>query len=131
MVVRQENVMAMEWRRMSKHQWSASDDLSPDVQNILRDPAASFWIKQALQTALDRDPVDAANDAGVLAEVLSQRCSALLSDTAKLPNEDSVDVVSEPLPMPSCHVCGTRMEPVCPRCGATTKPTAAATGPRK
>lgn len=107
---------------MSKHEWSASDDLSPDVQQILRDPAASFWIKQALQTALQRDPVDAANDAEVLAKVLSHRCSHLLGSRGTLANQDCLDVVSEPLPMPSCHVCGMRMEPVCPRCGATTKP---------
>lgn len=123
--------MTMEWRRMSKHGWSAGDDLSRDVWQILRDPAASFWIKQALQTALDRDPVDAANDAEVLAEVLSQRCSGLLSGRARLSGDDAVDVVSEFLELPSCHVCGTRMEPVCPRCGATTKPTAPTTGSRK
>lgn len=116
---------------MSKHEWSARGDLSREIEQILHDPAASFWIKKALQTALDRDPVDAANDAEVLAEVLSGRCSGLLSGSAKLPNDDSVDVVSEALPMPSCHVCGTRMEPVCPRCGATTIPTAPTTGSRK
>ncbi len=113
---------------MSKHELFASDHLSQEIAQILRDPAASFWIKQALQSALARDPVDAVNDADVLAEVLNQRCSCLLSLKAKSSGEDSVDLVSEPLGIPSCHVCGTRMEPICPRCGATTKPTAPGTG---
>ena len=50
------------------------------VQQILGDPAASVWIKTALQWALARDPVDAANDAEVLAEVLRRRCEEVLGD---------------------------------------------------
>jgi hypothetical protein len=33
------------------------------IEAILRDPAASFWLKAALLSGLSRDPVDAANDA--------------------------------------------------------------------
>lgn len=47
------------------------------ADEILADPAASFWIKSALRAALDRDPVDAANDAEVLASVLHSRIPAL------------------------------------------------------
>ena len=49
-----------------------------DVAPILADPAASNWIKVALVSALDRDPVDAANDAEVLARVLASRCQRIL-----------------------------------------------------
>ena len=45
----------------------------PKVQNILDDPAASDWLKSALINALARDPVDALNDALVLAQVLDDR----------------------------------------------------------
>lgn len=45
---------------------------------ILADPSASFWIKDALRSALPRDPVDAANDAQVLAQVLEARCEETL-----------------------------------------------------
>jgi hypothetical protein len=45
---------------------------------ILADPSASFWIKDALRSALPRDPVDAANDAQVLAQVLDARCEETL-----------------------------------------------------
>lgn len=47
------------------------------ADEIFADPAASFWIKSALRAALDRDPVDAANDAEVLAAVLHSRIPAL------------------------------------------------------
>jgi hypothetical protein len=47
---------------------------SPTIDEVLRDFAASHWIKGALRTAMDRDPVDAANDAEVLAQLLTERC---------------------------------------------------------
>jgi hypothetical protein len=46
----------------------------PEPEDVLRDPAASFWLKAALRSALGRDPVDAANDAEVLAQLLDRRC---------------------------------------------------------
>jgi hypothetical protein len=50
----------------------------PSAETVLNDPAASGWIRDALRTALDRDPVDAANDAEVLARVLDARCRSIL-----------------------------------------------------
>lgn len=50
---------------------------APDAQEILASPSTSFWLKDALQAALQRDPVDAANDAELLAAVLASRCAAL------------------------------------------------------
>lgn len=49
-----------------------------EIEQVLADPAASFWLKVALNSALDRDPVDAANDAEVLAQLLQQRCQQIL-----------------------------------------------------
>lgn len=51
------------------------EDLS---KRIAKDPAASTWIKTALALALQRDPVDAANDAEVLRDLLSARAQAVL-----------------------------------------------------
>lgn len=51
----------------------------PTTDEILDDPTASFWLKAALHSALSRDPVDAANDAEVLAQVLERRCRNLLN----------------------------------------------------
>lgn len=53
------------------------DDFSPTIQGILCDACSSRWIKAALESALLRDPVDAANDAEVLAQALKRRCEQL------------------------------------------------------
>lgn len=45
----------------------------PTSQEILADPAASEWLKSALKSAVERDPVDALNDALVLAATLEDR----------------------------------------------------------
>jgi hypothetical protein len=66
---------------------------------ILADPAASFWIKDALRAALRRDPVDAANDAQVLAQVLDARCEetlkASLSEISVSSNDTGVQAKSK------------------------------------
>lgn len=53
---------------------------TPDIEGdeILDDPTASDWLKGALRTALERDPVDALNDALVLAATLEERLRAVL-----------------------------------------------------
>jgi len=40
------------------------------AQDLLADPTASSWLKSALREALERDPVDALNDALALAAAL-------------------------------------------------------------
>ena len=35
----------------------------PTIDEVLADPAASHWMKDALRSALARDPVDVANEA--------------------------------------------------------------------
>jgi len=51
-----------------------------EIDRTLHDPAASYWLKNSLRSALSRDPVDAANDAEVLARLLSERCQEILSE---------------------------------------------------
>jgi len=51
----------------------------PSTEEVLRDPAASSWLKSALRSALARDPVDAANDAEILARLLDRRCRSILN----------------------------------------------------
>ena len=55
------------------------DDDAPTVEQVMADPAASLWLTRALDAALTRDPVDAANDAEVLARILDQRCRKILA----------------------------------------------------
>jgi hypothetical protein len=45
----------------------------PHVEHLLSDPASSHWLKAALRDSLERDPVDALNDALALAGVLEER----------------------------------------------------------
>ena len=52
---------------------SAVEESLPTVQDVLDDPATSVWLKVALAKALERDPVDALNDALVLAQALDNR----------------------------------------------------------
>lgn len=54
------------------------DMQSPSIDEVLSDPAASHWLKSALQSALARDAVDAVADATVLLQLLEERTNALL-----------------------------------------------------
>jgi hypothetical protein len=44
-----------------------------EIKRLVSDPGVSFWLRDALLSALQRDPVDAANDAEVLFAVLDRR----------------------------------------------------------
>ena len=57
------------------------------VDEILSDYAASTWIKEALEKALDRDPVDAANDAEMLSQALAQRAEKMAEEAQEAPND--------------------------------------------
>ena len=59
--------------------WMPSDD---EIRKILKDPGMSSWFKLALSTALNRDPVDAAADADLLAIVLARRADQI-NNTAR------------------------------------------------
>jgi hypothetical protein len=50
----------------------------PSPDEILADPAASDWLKNAIRTSLTRDPVDAANDAEFLFRLLDRRVCQIL-----------------------------------------------------
>lgn len=51
-----------------------SDD---EIRQILNGPGTSNWMKVALSTAINRDPVDAVNDAELLAIVLRHRAEQI------------------------------------------------------
>ena len=48
------------------------------AEDVLRDLATSYWLKSALQAALERDPVDALNDSLVLSALLETHLRAVL-----------------------------------------------------
>lgn len=49
------------------------------IDDVMSDPSASFWVKTALRTSLQRDALDAARDARLLADLLERRAQGLLS----------------------------------------------------
>lgn len=53
---------------------------APSVSEILNEPSTSFWLKNAIRTSFERDPVDAVRDVTILATVLTERCNKILND---------------------------------------------------
>lgn len=49
------------------------------IQQLLDSPSTSYWLKTALRALLERDPLDAASDAEVLADVMGARMNEILS----------------------------------------------------
>jgi hypothetical protein len=49
------------------------------IAQLLADPSASFWIKDAIRALSERDPIDALGDAELLAEVMKERLDGLLA----------------------------------------------------
>ncbi len=54
----------------------------PSCESLLERQDVSYWLKHALRQALQRDPVDAARDAELLADVLRHRADAMLGVAA-------------------------------------------------
>ena len=48
-----------------------------EIDNVMNDPAGSFWLKGCLAGALTRDPIDVANDLSVLNRLLKEWCSKM------------------------------------------------------
>ena len=55
------------------------------AEDVMRDPSASDWLKEALRAAMDRDCVDAAHDSRVLAGILEARMDRVLQESAARP----------------------------------------------
>ncbi|MDD2859451.1 MAG: hypothetical protein PHT60_14840 [Acidiphilium sp.] len=49
------------------------------AERILEDRSSSYWLTEALRTALLRDPVDAVFDAELLFKALDERLDVLLA----------------------------------------------------
>jgi hypothetical protein len=56
----------------------APDTSDASILDVLEDPATSEWLKSSLTAALRRDPVDALNDALVLAALLDSQLRKVL-----------------------------------------------------
>lgn len=63
----------------------------PLIEEVLNDPAASNWLKNALMAALQRDAVDAANDSALLAAMLNRRADVLLTCCRQAVADGAID----------------------------------------
>lgn len=54
----------------------------PTTEEVLVDPSASFWLRNALLAALSCDPADAANDAAILARLLDKRFRQIVEENS-------------------------------------------------
>ena len=45
----------------------------PTIEEVINDPTASNWLRESLAKAVERDIVDAVNDAELLSKLLSKR----------------------------------------------------------
>ena len=52
----------------------------PTIESVLADPSASKHLKEVLERWLERDPVDAVNDAEVLLCVLQKRLDQIFAN---------------------------------------------------
>lgn len=52
--------------------------IQEQINKVIEDPAVHFWLRDALVTALTKDPVDALNDAEYLYLLLKERWQAIL-----------------------------------------------------
>ena len=50
-----------------------------NLNEILEDPGVSRWLKDAIKTAYERDPVDALHDARRLLKMLAERYTRIVS----------------------------------------------------
>ena len=48
------------------------------VDRIILDPTPSYWLQDALVVLRQRDPVDAVNDAEMLADIMRERFDAMV-----------------------------------------------------
>lgn len=57
---------------------------APSIEVVLVDPSVRFWLKDALRSALSRDPIDAASDAMLLANVLDARAATAFPEPSPM-----------------------------------------------
>lgn len=58
-----------------------------NIDWVLSRPSMSSWLKEALKTARDRDPIDVLNDLEILNHILRTRSNACIQALEKSLNE--------------------------------------------
>lgn len=61
-----------------------------EIVALLANPATSYWLKDAIGSALGRDPFDAERDALVLASLLSRHVDEMVARHFSSPGRDEI-----------------------------------------
>lgn len=64
---------------------AGTKSVDEEIQKVLASSGTSYWLRNALEKALDRDCVDAVGDAEYLFDVLSRRLNPLSQPDAEQP----------------------------------------------
>ena len=64
-----------------------------EIDHILESYSASFWLKDALRSALERDPVDALKDAETLLRVLKRHTDTSLAPDGPMDSWNTDDPI--------------------------------------
>jgi hypothetical protein len=54
--------------------------VNDEIHQVISNPATSCWLRESLEAAIKRDPVDAANEVEVMADLLGRRAQQALND---------------------------------------------------
>ena len=57
---------------------ATSAEVKQEIQRVVDSPCTSFWLKEAFEVLLQRDCLDAARDAELLASLLTARAKLIL-----------------------------------------------------
>lgn len=76
----------------------ALSDAQRRVAAMQTDPSISFWLKRAMKELLDRDPIDAANDAALLSEICNDHLREILDRHAPRAHNEGTPAGVIPLP---------------------------------
>lgn len=58
-------------------------NIDAEIQIVISAADTSAWLRKALQTGVERDPADAANDAERLSELLARRFDTTVSSVSE------------------------------------------------
>jgi hypothetical protein len=66
------------------------------IQEVIADPAASYWLRDAARAAIARDPVDAVNDVDVLLGLLQPWAAAIVEAEMARAAEPALPFANDP-----------------------------------
>ena len=73
------NLMAVQIMRSSIENGEPDGHIDEPLARKLANGCTSYWLKDAIRSSLERDPVDALNDAATLVEIMQAVCDEVIA----------------------------------------------------